>query len=169
MTHSLPILQLAIFHPSSKRPKSLTKPREVCWVAPEEELEVANAILLRSKASFSQPLPRQLLLRIVVLTHEAADGHSAVRLEQRYDRIEHLTTHILEVDIDAFRASVFQGFSKRRSFVVHAFIEAEFVDAEVTFLLPSSDADDAATLDLRNLSDYLADGTTGGAHDDRFP
>src|ERR1700682_3891720 len=88
---------------------------------------------------------------------QAADGHARERVEQREYRLEHGTADVLEVNVDALRAGLFQLRRKMRIAVIEAIVKAEFLFDVVAFVLAAGDADRACALDPRDLSDRRAD------------
>jgi hypothetical protein len=73
-----------------------------------------------------------------------------------------------EVDIDALGTDFLEGLRHVRLLVVDARVEPEFLDHVIALGLGARQADDAASLDARDLPDDLPDGTRRCRHDNRF-
>src|SRR5690242_17437258 len=92
--------------------------------------------------------------RSVIVGDEPADRNARKVIQQRQHRIEYWTADILEIDIDALRAGGFQILAQLGLAMIEAGVESELVLNEAALLFASSNADDPAALDLRDLADY---------------
>ena len=87
-----------------------------------------------------------------------------MRVEQRQHGLEHGAADVLEIDVDALRASGGEPLAQPRLVVIQAGIEAEFLNGPVALCLAAGNADGTAALDLRNLTDHRTDRARGGGH-----
>src|SRR5260370_32383441 len=88
---------------------------------------------------------------------KAADGQARERVEQWEHRLEPRAADVLEVDVDALRAGLFQLRRKLRVAAIEAIVKTEFLSDVVAFVLAAGDADRPSALDPRDLSDRRAD------------
>src|SRR5262249_53625869 len=106
-------------------------------------------------------------VRIVIFGDHAAHDHAAEIVEQRKHRALYRAADILEIDIDALRASDGERGGEVAA-MVEAGIETELLGHVAAFLGAAGDADDAATLALSELSGDRADRPRRGGDDNRL-
>ena len=87
----------------------------------------------------------------------------ARQLRQR--GVENVAADIIEVDIDALGAVFLQSLLHVAGFVVDRSVEAELVDQVAALVRAAGNADRAAALDFRDLSDDGADGAGRAGYD----
>src|SRR3984885_7938080 len=99
---------------------------------------------------------------------QAAYRHPRERIELRKPPLEHGAADILEIDVDALGASLFQLGREMGIAVIEAVVEAEFVFDVIAFVLAARDAAGAGTLDPGNLPDRRADRAGRRSYDHGF-
>src|SRR5260370_31010796 len=100
---------------------------------------------------------RRSCLAVVVMRDQAAHRHARERIEQREYRFEHLTSDILEIDVDAFRAGFLQLRREIGLAMIEAIIEAELFFHIIAFVLAAREPDGTRALDPGDLADRRAD------------
>ena len=132
-------------------PAADTKPRDGDAVV-EQRAEIAQACALGG----------------VVLRDLPAHRHAAVLRQPQQHGIEHVTTDVVEIHIDALGRSFGQGGIDGAGLVVDAGIEPQILDHVPALFRPARDADGAAPHDLGDLPDDAADGASRSRHRDRL-
>src|SRR5262249_41573225 len=107
----------------------------------------------------AEPARAGLGLLLVIVCDLAANSDPGARIDQRHHSVGNRAAHVVEVDVHAGRANLFEpALVIAGGPIVHAAIEAEFVSYVIHLLAATGDTDHAAPLDLGNLADKRADG-----------
>ncbi|KOT02711.1 hypothetical protein DM50_3748 [Burkholderia mallei] len=95
-------------------------------------------------------------LAVVVVSDQPAHRHARMIVQQRQHRVEHRAADVLEIHVDAVRARGGELFREIGIVVIDARVEAERPGHIAALVRAARDADDAATLELRDLPDDRA-------------
>src|SRR5467141_2656244 len=98
----------------------------------------------------------------VVSRNKPAQGDAGKRVQAPQHGVEDLAPDVLEIDVDALRSRLGQTVRQPARFVVHARVEAEFLDGVAALFASAGDADRTAALDLRDLPDHASYCSRGG-------
>src|SRR6185369_16326217 len=115
---------------------------------------------------------RQVILRplhrlgVVVLADRAADDDARSPCQARQHVVQDFATDVVEVDVHAFRAVLFQSRLDTAALVVDAGVETELIHHPVAFGAAAGNAHDAAALDLGQLPHGLTDSASSARHHD---
>ncbi|KAI6764409.1 hypothetical protein HG530_008198 [Fusarium avenaceum] len=102
----------------------------------------------------------------VVLGDETTDGDSSADVDVGESSLEVVTTDVLEVDVDTVRGEAGEGVLGALLLVVETVVEAELLGDEVELSIVTDGSDNSETLTLGDLTDDLANSTSGRADED---
>lgn len=98
--------------------------------------------------------------------NQAAHGNARANAQQRKNGVKYGTADVFKIDVNTTSTGGSQLPRKIGRTVVNASIKTQFLDDVTTFFIATGNADDAATFQLGDLSDYRPNRATGGSHND---
>src|SRR5580658_1924846 len=111
----------------------------------------------RGRRQRAEDRERSHWLLFVVLRDESANRNARAGVQEGRHGLEHLASHVLEVDVDALRTGGPDRVRHARRPMVDADVEPELAGHIVALRGAARDADDSTTLLLCNLSDHRTD------------
>src|SRR5687767_11706854 len=160
--HILPVLQLAFVEPAADLAE------EVVGLGGEIRDDEAAQRQALDKDRVHQQRSAVRTRRqsgFIVVRDQPADRHPCEGVQKREDGVPDLAADILEIDVDALRASRSQAFAEICRAVIESCLEAELLGEVARLLLAARYADDAASPQLGDLPDHGADRAAGGGYD----
>ena len=94
---------------------------------------------------------------VVVMRDQTTDNHPREIVEQRPNRLQHCAADIFEVDVDPIGTGARERRGKIRRAMIDTSIKTELVRNVTALGFAPGDAEDAATLDLGDLTDHRTD------------
>src|SRR5260370_39732629 len=103
-----------------------------------------------------------------VARDEATDHDAAVEIHAIQNFLHDFSADVFKIDVNAVGSGRGKPFLPVRMLVVDGGVEAEILGDPCAFVVAAGDADDAAAVNLSNLSDDAAGSASGGGDDERF-
>ncbi len=125
---------------------------------------------MRARDTSDRPRVADRHVLAVVAGDQAAHRHTRKGVQAGQHHVEDVAAHVLEVTVDAVRGDVLdhrvEFLGVLGGLVVHAGVEAEFLDHVVALLLAAGHADHAAAGQLGQLAHHAAHRAGRGADHD---